>query len=260
MNQGIKEIILVSQDSTGYGSDLKDGSSTAELLKALDKLDADEYWVRLLYLYPTTVTDELIDTFASAKHVCKYIDMPLQHASDNVLKVMRRGINKKRTEILLDKFRSKIPGVTMRTTLLVGHPGEEEKDFEDLRSFVEEQKFDRVGIFTYSHEQNTHAFSMNEYADAETAEKRKDELMKIQHDISYENNQRFVGKEVRVVIDDVFEDEDGEVRCIGRTEGDAPDVDNQVHFAYDEKIGDDVFATVKIVEADAYDLFGDVVL
>ncbi|MCM8543038.1 MAG: 30S ribosomal protein S12 methylthiotransferase RimO [Lentisphaeraceae bacterium] len=259
LNQGIKEIILVSQDSTGYGSDLKDGSSTAELLKALDKLDADEYWVRLLYLYPTTVTDDLIDTFAASKHIAKYIDMPLQHASDNVLKVMRRGINKKRTEILLQKFRDKIPGVTMRTTLLVGHPGEEEQDFEVLRDFVKEQKFDRVGIFTYSHEENTHAFSMDEYADKATAERRRDQLMEIQQDVSYENNQRFVDKEVKVIIDDVFEDEEGEVRCIGRTEGDAPDVDNQVHFAYDERIGDGIFATVKIFEADAYDLFGEVV-
>lgn len=259
LNQGVKEIILVSQDSTGYGSDLQDGSSIAQLLRALDKLQAKEYWVRLLYLYPTTVTDDLVEAFATSSHLCKYIDMPLQHASDRVLKTMRRGITKKRTEDLLQKFRDRIPGVTMRTTLLVGHPGEAEEDFETLRDFVLQQKFDRVGIFTYSHEQNTHAFSMSEYASKEEAGKRRDELMKVQHEISYANNQRFVGQEIKVIIDDVFEDEEGQTRCIGRSEGDAPDVDNQVHFAYHEKIADSVFATVKIYEAEAYDLFGEVV-
>jgi ribosomal protein S12 methylthiotransferase len=259
LNQGIKEIILVSQDSTGYGSDLKDGSSTAKLLQALDNLDAEEYWVRLLYLYPTTVTDELIDTFASAKHICKYIDMPLQHGADKVLKIMRRGITRKRTEELLQKFREKIPGVTMRTTLLVGHPGEDEEEYQQLKEFVEQQRFDRVGIFTYSHEKNTHAYSLNEYADSATAEKRKNELMEIQHDISYEKNQRFVKQTLKVIIEDIFEDEDGKTRCTGRTEGDAPDVDNQVHFEYHESIGDNFFANVKINEADAYDLFGEIV-
>ena len=256
LDQGVREIILVSQDSTGYGSDLKDGSSTAKLLKALDNLDADDYWVRLLYLYPTTVTDELIDTFAELKHVCKYIDMPLQHASDNVLKVMRRGINRKRTENLLQKFRDRIPGVTMRTTLLVGHPGEEEDDFNQLRDFVKEQRFDRVGIFTYSHEENTHAFSMDEYADRETAQKRKDELMALQHEISLENNQRFVGQTIKVIIDEVYEGDDGGIYCIGRTEGDAHEVDNVVRFPYDKRIGDNIFTKVLIEEADAYDLFG----
>jgi ribosomal protein S12 methylthiotransferase len=256
LNQGVRELILVSQDSTGYGSDLKDGSNTAELLKALDNLDCDEYWVRLLYLYPTTVTDELIDTFASTKHVCKYIDMPLQHASDKVLKVMRRGVTKKRTEELLQKFRDRIPGVTMRTTLLVGHPGEEAEDFDILKDFVKEQKFDRVGIFTYSHEKNTHAFKFDEYADRETAQKRKDELMAIQHEISLSNNQRYIGQTLRVIIDEVYEGEDGGTYCIGRTEGDAHEVDNQVRFPYDDKIGDAVFADVTIEDADAYDLFG----
>ena len=256
LNQGVREIILVSQDSTGYGSDLKDGSNTAKLLKALDNLDCDDYWVRLLYLYPTTVTDELIETFAETKHVCRYIDMPLQHASDNVLKVMRRGITQKRTEALLQKFRDKIPGVTMRTTLLVGHPGEEEEDFVTLKKFVEEQKFDRVGIFTYSHEKNTHAFSMDEYADEETSARRKNELMEIQYEISLKNNQRFVGQTVKVIIDEVYEGEDGGTYCIGRTEGDAHEVDNQVRFPYDTRIGDNVFVNVNIEEADAYDLFG----
>ena len=261
LNQGIREIILVSQDSTGYGADLKDGSTTAKLLQALDNLDCDEYWIRLLYLYPTTVSDELIDTFAASKHVCKYIDMPLQHASDNVLKAMRRGITQKRTEALLDKFRDKIEGVTQRTTLLVGHPGEEEEDYQTLKKFVAEQKFDRVGIFTYSHEENTHARTMDNFADSETAHKRRDELMEIQQQISYDNNQRFVGKTVRVIIDEVFEDEtnDNVMRCIGRTEGDAPEVDNQVHFSWDERIGDSFFCDVYIEEADAYDLIGEAV-
>ena len=259
LNQGVKEIILVSQDSTGYGSDLKDGSSTAKLLQALDNLDAEEYWVRLLYLYPTTVTDELIDTFANTKHVCKYIDMPLQHAGDKVLKTMRRGITRKRTEALLDKFREKIPGVTMRTTLLVGHPGEDEEQYLELKDFVEKQRFDRVGIFTYSHEKNTHAYNFDEYADSETSEARKNELMEIQQEISFEKNQRFVDQTLDIIIEDIFEDEEGNTRCVGRTEGDAPDVDNQVHFEYDERIGDSYFTKVKIFEADAYDLFGEVV-
>ena len=182
--------------------------------------------------------------------------MPLQHASDNVLKVMRRGVTKKRTEELLQKFRDRIPGVTMRTTLLVGHPGEEAEDFDVLKDFVKEQKFDRVGIFTYSHEKNTHAFKLDEYADRETAQKRKDELMAIQHEISLSNNQRYIGQTLRVIIDEVYEGEDGGTYCIGRTEGDAHEVDNQVRFAYDDKIGDAVFADVTIEDADAYDLFG----
>ena len=260
INQGVKEVILVSQDSTGYGSDLKDGSTTAKLLQALDQLQGEEYWVRLLYLYPTTVSDELIDTFANGKHIRKYIDMPLQHASDGVLKSMRRGITRKRTEELLGKFRERVPGVTMRTTFLVGHPGETEDEYNKLVQFVEEQRFDRFGVFTYSHEENTHAFSLENDVPAELAEERKNKIMEIQSKISYEKNQDWVGKTVRVIIDDVFEDEDGVYRCIGRTEGDAPDVDNQVHFPYVKEIGEDFFVDVKITKADHYDLFGEAVV
>lgn len=275
LNRGVREIILVSQDSTGYGSDLKDGSSTAELLKALDKLDCDEYWVRLLYLYPTTVTDELIETFAQSKHIAKYIDMPLQHGADKVLKTMRRGITRKRTEILLDKFRKAMPGVVMRTTLLVGHPGEGEEEFQECLDFVKEQQFDRLGVFTYSHEENTHARSLEDFTDPETSAARRDQIMAVQQEISYEKNQRFAGQDLRVIVDEAFlktdidpnderfdeaiMEEAGDYYVLSRTEGDAPDVDNLVHFSADEAILDQQFLTVHIEEATDYDLYGQLV-
>lgn len=259
LNSGVKEIILVSQDSTGYGSDLKDGSNTSKLLQALDELDCDEYWVRLLYLYPTTVTDELIETFANSKHICKYIDMPLQHGADKVLKTMRRGITRKRTEKLLDKFRAAMPDVVMRTTLLVGHPGEGEEEFDQLLDFVKEQKFDRMGAFTYSHEENTHAKTLDDFVDAETSAARRDKLMAIQQEISFEKNQKFVGKKVRCIIDEATLMEDDSYEVIARTEADAPDVDNLIHFYADESILDKKFCTVLIQEAGDYDLWGDLI-
>ena len=260
LNQGVRELILVSQDSTGYGSDLKNGSTTAKLLQALEKLACKEhYWVRLLYLYPTTVSDELIDTFATSKHIVKYIDMPLQHIADPVLKIMRRGITKKRTLELLAKFRQRIPDVVMRTTLLVGHPGENEQEFSELVEFVKEQKFDRIGIFTYSHEENTHAYKFDKFAPKEIAQKRKDILMKYQYDISYNNNQKFIGKTLQVLIDDVITNEDGEKLFQARSYGDSPDVDNLIYAPYQEKLANQSFIDVIITHAQSYDLFGEVV-
>ena len=260
LNQGVREIILVSQDSTGYGSDLKNNSTIAKLLQELEKLDCKEhYWVRLLYLYPTTVNDELIETFANSKHIVKYIDMPLQHISDNVLKKMRRGITKKRTISLLEKFRSRVPNVIMRTTLLVGHPGEKEADFQELIEFVENQKFDRIGVFTYSHEENTWAFQFDDYPSREVAEERKNILMEKQYHISHKNNQKLIGQELKVIIDDVVQNDSGEKLFQGRCYGDAPDVDNLIYFPYKKAYEKESFIDVKILSAKSYDLIAEII-
>jgi len=258
LNRGVHELILVSQNATDYGSDFGDGTSLSMLLRALDdlKAPAGEYWIRVLYLYPTSVTDELIQTFAEAKHVLKYIDMPLQHASANMLTAMRRGITPDRTTKLLAKFRDRIPGVTMRTTLLVGHPGEKEDDFAALQEFIRHERFDRVGVFTYSHEKNTHAFGMENDVPNAVAKERESSLMLAQQEISKEKNQALVGQTLRVIIDEVLEDDDGVRSCTGRSGGDAPDVDNMIHFPWSEAIGDKIFVSVKILSADAHDLKG----
>jgi ribosomal protein S12 methylthiotransferase len=201
--------------------------------------------------------------------------MPLQHGADNVLKTMRRGITRKRTEALLDKFRKAMPNVVMRTTLLVGHPGEGEKEFEECMDFVKQQEFDRLGVFTYSHEENTHARSMDDFADSATAAARRDAIMEVQQDISYNKNQKFDGKELRVIVDEAFLkedldpnddrfdeeiiDQDGDYYVLSRTEADAPDVDNLVHFSADKSILDKQFVSVKIDEATDYDLYGQLI-
>ena len=260
LNQGVRELILVSQDSTGYGSDLKDGSTISKLLQRLEDMQCQEdYWIRLLYLYPTTVNDELIDTFANSKHIVKYIDMPLQHIADDVLKTMRRGITKKRTIDLLAKFRQRIPDVIMRTTLLVGHPGESEESFQELVQFVEQQKFDRIGVFTYSHEQNTWAHQFDDYPAPHIAQKRKDILMEKQYHISYQNNQKLIGKKLQVIIDDVVQNDKGESLFCGRSYGDAPDVDNLIYFPYDKSYDEKFFADVKVVSAQSYDLIAETI-
>ncbi len=258
LDKGVKEIILISQNSSRYGLDLRDGTTVAALLKRLDNLEGDEYWLRVLYLYPTSVTDELIDTFSVSRHLTPYVDIPLQHISDPVLKRMRRGINKKRSEELLCSIRQRIPNVIVRTTFLVGHPGETDTEFAELRDFVQEQRFDRFGVFTYSHEENTHAYQFTDFAAREVAEQRRAELMLLQQQISLEKNTAFIDQSIRVIIDEINMGEDDKIQCVGRTRGDAPQADNLVHFTADSEVADYNFCNVTITAAEPYDLHGTI--
>ncbi len=249
--QGTKEIMLIAQDSTYYGLDLYKDRALGKLLRALGKVEGVE-WFRLHYAYPSQFPEDALDAIADTPNICNYIDMPLQHATDHMLKTMRRGITRARTEALIEKVRAKIPGVALRTTMMVGHPGETEYDFDELCEFVKKHKFDRLGVFTYSHEENTHAHTLADDIPAEVKEERASILMAIQEEISQELNQAKVGSTQKVL----FDRKEGEY-FIGRTTADSPEVDNEVlvkaaeHFV---RVGD--FADVKITDCTAFDLYG----
>ncbi len=251
--KGVKEIMLIAQDLTYYGLDLYGERKLNDLLKALSDVEGLE-WIRLHYAYPSGFPTEILETMRERDNICNYLDIPLQHVSDNVLKTMRRGTNRKRTYDLMRKIRAEVPGITMRTTLLVGHPGETEEDFQELLAFVEEMKFDRLGVFTYSHEENTHAGDkMEDLIDEETKQRRHDEIMEAQVDISFELNRAKIGKTFKTIIDRT---EDG--YFVGRTEADSPEVDNEVivHSAEPLEIG--AFYEVEITDALEYDLIGKI--
>jgi ribosomal protein S12 methylthiotransferase len=252
---GVKELILIAQDLTAYGMDLYQKNKLLDLLKELIKIDGLE-WIRLHYTYPNGFSDEMIDLIASEPKICKYIDIPLQHINDKVLKMMRRGHNRKTILGLIEKLRQKVPGISIRTTLLVGHPGEGEKEFDELKDFVKEARFDRLGIFTYSEEEGT--YGAENYKDdipEEVKSSRAEEIMSAQMDISLDLNQNKIGHQFKVIIDRI----EGEY-YIGRTEQDSPDVDNEVLIKADElslNIGE--FYTVLIESAVEYDLYGSIV-
>lgn len=252
-SNGTKELILIAQELTYYGLDLYGKRKLDELLHSLADVDGIE-WIRMQYAYPTQFPMEILDVMKERSNICNYLDMPLQHVSDNVLKTMRRGITRRKTYELVDSIRQKMPEIALRTTLLVGHPGETKKDFEDLMQFVQETKFDRLGVFQYSHEENTHAGTLIDNIPAEVKEERAERIMEIQRDISLEKNLQKVGRTYKVMIDR----HEGK-HWIGRTEYDSPEVDNEVlidsssHYA---RIGD--FCNVKITDALEYDLFGEV--
>ena len=254
--QGVRELILIAQDLTYYGLDIYKERKLADLLRELEKVDGID-WIRLHYAFPSGFPMEVIDVMAKSDKICNYLDMPLQHASDSVLKAMRRGITQEKTDKLLSDIRSIVPEVAIRTTLICGFPGETEENHQDLLRWVEEMKFERLGCFTYSHEENTHAFSMNDDVPEEVKKRRVDEVMELQAGISEELNLRHIGKEFKVMID----------RCeggawIGRTEYDSPDVDNEVRIAVSDdfhlRIGD--FVQVKVTGATAFDLDAEVLL
>ncbi|MCB0752229.1 MAG: radical SAM protein, partial [Ignavibacteriae bacterium] len=212
-------------------------------------------WIRLLYAYPSHFPDELIDEIANNPKICKYIDIPLQHISDSVLKSMRRGITKKSTVNLLQKLKSRIPDLALRTTFIIGYPNETEKDFEELKEFVQEIQFDKVGVFDYSVEENTPSFILGNPVSDELKEERKTELMEIQKEISFNKNKSLVGKKIKVIIDDI----EGEY-FVGRTERDAPEVDGEVLIKSDEKmlkLGDIYY--VEIIDCNDYDTYGKLV-
>lgn len=251
---GVKELILIAQDLTYYGLDLYKSRRLADLLTALSEVDGIE-WIRLHYAFPTGFPEDVLQVIRENDKVCNYIDIPLQHISDSVLKSMRRGTTHEKTDALLAKFRKEVPGMTIRTSLIVGYPGETEEDFQELKDWVSDTKFDRLGVFTYSHEENTHAFLLEDDVPEEVKHQRAEEIMEVQSDISYQLNQKKVGKTIRVL----FDRKEGEY-FIGRSEFDSPDVDNEVLLkAKDTYIRMGDFANVKITHADHYDLYGELV-
>ena len=251
--KGVKELILIAQDLTYYGLDLYKERRLGALLKELVKVEGIE-WIRLHYLFPSGFPQDVLDIIREERKVCNYIDIPLQHIADPVLKSMRRGTTKAKTDALLAMMREKVPGITIRTTLIAGYPGETEEDHQVVLDWVREQRFDRLGVFAYSHEENTHAFNLEDDVPAEVKQQRVDEIMAIQMDISRELNEQKVGKEYRVLIDR----KEG-AHFVGRTEFDSQDVDNEVLITAEDiylKVGD--FCTVKVVEAHDYDLICEV--
>ncbi|MCH8555967.1 MAG: 30S ribosomal protein S12 methylthiotransferase RimO [Schleiferiaceae bacterium] len=249
--KGVKELILIAQDLTYYGLDIYKRRALADLLRELVKVDGIE-WIRLHYLFPTGFPEDVLDVIRTEDKICNYIDIPLQHIADPVLKSMRRGTTFEKTNRLLDQMREKIPGVTIRTTLIVGYPGETEEDFEVLKQWVKAQRFERLGCFTYSHEENTHAHSLEDDVPQEVKEARAAEIMNIQQEISFDANQEKVGQVFKVVIDR----KEGPY-FVGRTESDSPEVDNEVLIAADAAyLSPGSFHLVKITEATDYDLMG----
>ena len=249
---GVKELILIAQDLTFYGLDIYKKRRLADLLMALKDVEGIE-WIRLHYAFPTGFPQDVLDVIRDEEKVCNYIDIPLQHIADNVLKSMKRGTTFEKTNSLLRDFREKVPGMAIRTSLIVGYPGETEKDFEILKNWVRDTKFDRLGVFTYSHEENTSAYDLEDDVPAEVKAARAEEIMAIQQEVSMRLNGEKVGKEFKVLIDR----KEGNF-FIGRTEFDSPDVDNEVLIdasKYFVRQGD--FVQVKVYEASDYDLFAE---
>ncbi|MDC6364309.1 MULTISPECIES: 30S ribosomal protein S12 methylthiotransferase RimO [Flavobacteriaceae] len=248
---GVKELILIAQDLTYYGLDLYKKRNLAELLRALVEVEGIE-WIRLHYAFPTGFPMDVLEVMRNEPKICNYIDIPLQHISDSVLKSMRRGTTQGKTTKLLQDFREAVPGMTIRTTLIVGYPGETEADFETLKNWVKEMRFERLGCFTYSHEENTHAYTLEDDVPEEIKQQRANEIMEIQSQISWELNQEKIGKTFRCIIDR----KEGNY-FVGRTEHDSPDVDNEVLIdatKYYVKVGE--FVDVEIADASDFDLYG----
>ncbi|AIL44511.1 30S ribosomal protein S12 methylthiotransferase RimO [Elizabethkingia anophelis] len=251
---GVKELILIAQDLTFYGLDIYKKRALGDLLKELVKVEGIE-WIRLHYAFPTGFPEDVLEIIKEEPKICNYIDIPLQHINNDVLKRMKRGTTFEKTNALLDKFREKVPGMAIRTTLIVGFPGETEEHFEELKNWVRDQRFDRLGCFTYSHEENTGAFIYEDDVPAEIKERRVEEIMEVQQQISYEINQEKVGKTFKCL----FDRKEGNY-FIGRTEFDSPDVDNTVLVpAENTYISVGEFVNVKITSADDFDLYGEVV-
>lgn len=255
--KGTKELILIAQDLTFYGLDLKgegkSGRQLKELLERLSDVPGVE-WIRLQYAYPAGFPMEILQTMAERENICNYLDMPLQSGSDAMLKHMRRGITREKTEQLITDIREKVPGIALRTTLISGYPGETEADFEETYSFVERMRFDRLGIFNYSHEENTHAYNVEDNVPEEVKQERSDEIMALQQGISEELNQAKIGKTYKVMID---RKESG--FFVGRTEHDSPEVDNEVLIPAEQYARQGDFVQVKINKAEEFDLYGDIV-
>lgn len=252
-SNGTKELILIAQDLTYYGLDLYGKRNLADLLKRLSDVEGIE-WIRMQYAYPSGFPMDILDVMRERNNICNYLDMPLQHISDNMLRSMRRGITKQKTIDLVSEIRDRVPEIGLRTTLICGYPGETERDFAELKEWVERTRFDRLGCFTYSHEENTHAYNLQDDISAEVKESRVAEIMDIQQNISFEINQTKIGKSYKVLIDRKDEE-----YFVGRTEYDSPEVDNEVLISATEdyaRIGD--FVNVEIESAEEFDLYGKI--
>jgi len=250
---GTKELLLIAQDSTYYGLDLYKKRNLAELLKKLSDVEGIE-WIRLHYAFPTGFPMDVLDVMAGEKKICKYLDIPLQHGSTEMLQLMRRGTTREKTEALLQTIREKVPGIAIRTTLIAGHPGETQKYFDEMMEFVERSRFDRLGVFAYSHEEQTHSFSLKDDVPEKTKQKRVDQLMELQQGISLQLNQAKIGKTFTVLVD---RKEGGSY--IGRTEFDSPEVDNEVILVTNDhlRLGD--FVEAKVTGASEFDLIAEIV-
>jgi len=251
VRNGVKEIMLIAQDSTYYGLDLYGERKLAELLDRISDVQGLE-WIRLHYAYPSQFPMDALPIMASKSNICKYLDIPVQHISDRMLKAMRRGITRRRTLELLDQIRQSVPGIALRTTFLVGHPGETEDDVKEILESIDQIRFERLGVFTYSHEDNTHAYTLEDSLSETEKKRRADAIMEKQVGISHAFNQGLVGSVQRVLFDRLEGDE-----FVGRTQYDSPDVDNEVRVSIDGnyvRMGD--FADVRITEANPYDLVG----
>jgi len=251
--KGVKELMLIAQDLTYYGLDLYKKRALSDLLKSLSDVEGLD-WIRLHYAFPAGFPMDVLDVMNERSNICNYLDMPLQHGSTKILQAMRRGITREKTEDLIAEIRSRVPGIALRTTLIAGYPGETEADFNEMYDWVERSRFDRLGIFTYSHEENTHAYSFTDDVPDEVKRERADAIMELQSGISYDLNQQKVGKTFNVLFDRVEGD-----YFIGRTEFDSPEVDNEVLVKKSEgyiRLGD--FTQIEIISADHYDLFGKI--
>lgn len=251
---GTKELILIAQDLTYYGLDLYSKRNLADLLRKLSDVDGIE-WIRLQYAYPSGFPMDILDVMNERSNICNYLDMPLQHISDTMLSSMRRGITRQKTIDLVNSIRNKVPDIALRTTLICGYPGETERDFEEMKEWVSESRFDRLGCFTYSHEEKTHAHLLNDNVPEEVKQQRVEDIMNIQQEISFNINQDKVGKHFKVLIDK----KEGNY-LIGRTEFDSPEVDNEVLI--DARISyatPGTFVQVKIDRAEDFDLYGQIV-
>lgn len=250
---GIKELNIIAQDITRYGKDLYGRYRLSELLKELAKLE-DIKWIRLLYSYPDEFDDGLIDTIAKEEKICKYLDIPIQHASSSILKRMARRSSKEDILSLIKKLRTSMPGIVLRTSLIVGFPGETEQDFKELYDFVREVKFDRLGVFAYSREEDTAAFDMPDQIAEDVKQERLEKIMLLQKEISMEHNRKLIGKTFEVLIEGESEGE-----YFGRTYMDAPEIDGKVYFTYKRNLLPGDFCRVKITDAYEYDLVGEIV-
>lgn len=255
VNNGAKELILVAQETTLYGKDIYGEKSLPKLLDELSKID-ELKWIRILYCYPEEITDELIDAIKRNPKVCNYLDMPIQHGADDVLRRMGRWTNREQIENTVSKLRKEIPDIVLRTTLITGFPGETEEDFEQLKEFVEKMQFDRLGVFTYSREEDTPAAEMDEQIEEEIKASRRDEIMQIQQDIAFDKSNSRVGEIYEVMIEGKLPDEGV---YIARTYMDAPDVDGYVFIQSDYNLDSGDFVKVEITRSDEYDLIGEII-
>jgi len=247
VDQGIKEMLVIAQDSTSYGWDLTPKVYLSDLIKELDTLDIE--WIRLHYAHPAHLSQRIIDAMANAKKVCRYLDMPIQHGSDKILKSMRRGLGKDGIRDRVLRLREAIPDIRIRTTLIVGYPGETDDEFKQLYDFIEEMEFDRLGIFTYSEEEGTLAEALKDDVPTDVKHERKVEIMDLQANISSEKNNAMIGETLKVLVD-----KSGDTVSVGRTEFDSPEIDNIVHIKASVPKGE--FVQIKIDSANEFELIG----